>query len=522
MSTPLPLPEKGEDEPSSSSTTALRIRQCDDEEEEVEVLLIESDGGEGTQTRTAKDNVEVIDVDSDSDVILVDSGEEVEVDGIKRPTYLEHRHLFECPSCDFVTDSHPLAVQHTQRSLIRGSAAASSSSTGSSSAATAVGTDHDSRKWRLHDVNSKNIQIARDRLTRALKRQVTAPAWKLIRNLNVAPIGEKDNSVVDDGDDEDKAFRCTECDFCSDCRRKYLSHYELTHVAPANFTCELCLFTSSVVEERDHHLETKHNVCAECDHCAGDYEEIMRHAANHSRKRLRSETAALQQERARSMADHDATISHDAHNNNNNVGDFACSHCDYRAKRSPFLKRHVKARHADKNFMCTLCNFRSAQRWCVKQHIVEVHKKLRLYLCPHCQHRAGSKGNLNLHVRTVHLKDRQILNRQAGYSAKYTASKKKSWVQQPRQQQPGTFACNFCGYETSVEFDLYRHIRDEHAILNLAEAAAPDAAAPAAVAIQKTAVTAQEEDDLPPPPPPNVVTLDEAGLRSGKISIVCE
>lgn len=137
MSTPLPLPEKGEDEPSSSSTTALRIRQCDDEEEEVEVLLIESDGGEGTQTRTAKDNVEVIDVDSDSDVILVDSGEEVEVDGIKRPTYLEvgptyaigskvnfssiklsqfqHRHLFECPSCDFVTDSHPLAVQHTQR-----------------------------------------------------------------------------------------------------------------------------------------------------------------------------------------------------------------------------------------------------------------------------------------------------------------------------------------------------------------------------------------------------------------------
>ena len=104
----------------------------------------------------------------------------------------------------------------------------------------------------------------------------------------------------------------------------------------------------------------------------------------------------------------------------------------------------------------------------------------------------------------------------------FLASKKKSWVQQPRQQQPGTFACNFCGYETSVEFDLYRHIRDEHAILNLAEAAAPDAAAPAAVAIQKTAVTAQEEDDLPPPPPPNVVTLDEAGLRSGKISIVCE
>ena len=103
----------------------------------------------------------------------------------------------------------------------------------------------------------------------------------------------------------------------------------------------------------------------------------------------------------------------------------------------------------------------------------------------------------------------------------FLAGKKKSWAQQPRQQEPGTFACNFCGYATSVEFDLYRHIRDEHAILNLAEAAAPDAAVPA-VAIQKTVVTAQEEGDLPPPPPLNIVTLDEAGLRSGKISIVCE
>ena len=131
MSTPL------SDESSSSSATAaeLRIRPCDDQDEDdVEVLLIESDDGEGTQTGTAIDDVEVIDVDSDSDVILVDSGGEVEVDKKKRPALLEvgptraiispsqvnlsqfqHRHLFECPSCDFVTDSRPLAVQHTQR-----------------------------------------------------------------------------------------------------------------------------------------------------------------------------------------------------------------------------------------------------------------------------------------------------------------------------------------------------------------------------------------------------------------------
>lgn len=68
---------------------------------------------------------------------------------------------------------------------------------------------------------------------------------------------------------------------------------------------------------------------------------------------------------------------------------------------------------------------------------------------------------------------------------------------------------------TSIECDLYRHIKDEHPVLNVAEAAAP---APAA-AVQKNILTEEGVDDLMPP---NVVTLDEAGLRSGKISIVYE
>lgn len=190
------------------------------------------------------------------------------------------------------------------------------------------------------------------------------------------------------------------------------------------------------------------------------------------------------------------------------------------------------------NFLLWSC--RSAQRWCVKQHIVEVHKKLRLYLCPHCQHRAGTRGNLNVHIRAVHFKDRKtakntgellrlatsktrtlILNYGTAQSEvlasydrllyntfSFLANKKTSST-----RQPGTFACNFCGYVTSVEFDLYRHINDEHAV----EAASTDAA-PAPV--RKTVATAKEEED--DALPLDVVTLDEAGLRSGKISIVYE
>ena len=61
--------------------------------------------------------------------------------------------------------------------------------------------------------------------------------------------------------------------------------------------------------------------------------------------------------------------------------------------------------------------FRSAQRWCVKQHIVQVHRKLRLYVCPHCQHRTASRANLNVHIRRAHLRDREIAGQRARYSA---------------------------------------------------------------------------------------------------------
>ena len=79
---------------------------------------------------------------------------------------------------------------------------------------------------------------------------------------------------------------------------------------------------------------------------------------------------------------------------------------------------------------------------------------------------------------------------------------------QPRQRQghhPGSFACTMCGYMTSAELELYRHIKKEHPVV------APD--------VQDISDTMDSGGD---PMPPNVVTLDKAGLESGMISIVHE
>ena len=65
-----------------------------------------------------------------------------------------------------------------------------------------------------------------------------------------------------------------------------------------------------------------------------------------------------------------------------------------------------------------------------------------------------------------------------------------------------------CGYMTSAELDFYRHIKNEHPINPMF---APD--------VQETSATMESEGDSMPP---NFVTLDEAGLESGMISIVHE
>ena len=86
---------------------------------------------------------------------------------------------------------------------------------------------------------------------------------------------------------------------------------------------------------------------------------------------------------------------------------------------------------------------------------------------------------------------------------KRTRDSGKSRGKNPRQ--PAIYACNSCGYTTEVEGNLYSHIKEKHC---------------SATAAQKPALTPVplEKEDLPQ----NVVTLDEAGFRSGKISIVYE
>merc|ERR1712018_287144 len=107
--------------------------------------------------------------------------------------------------------------------------------------------------------------------------------------------------------------------------------------------------------------------------------------------------------------------------------------------------------------MCALCNFRSAQRWSVKQHIIQVHEKLKLYACPQCDHRAASKGNLNVHLKTVHLRGTTAFDKGVRDSGKSRARKKSA---PPRQT--GIYGCNSCGYTTEVEGNLYSHIKEQH------------------------------------------------------------
>merc|ERR1712066_1097176 len=291
-----PPSEEWSDEMSSSaavetsSFTELRMRPSD-EDEDVEVLFSESDSEAGSvQAKVARQG-NVMDVVR-SNAAVVDSSED-EVDKKVRNGDWEFFNFKK---------------KNLQRTLL---------------------------------VNSNDIRMARDKLTRALKRQVTAPAWKLIKDLSKDPASVDKNDPIDH--DSDKEFQCTECDFRSDYRRKYLFHYELVHVAPENFRCEFCPFSSNVAEERNRHLELEHHACTECDYCGGDAAEITRHAATHSKERWNKAEPPRQ-------VNGWCVVTWVS-------GSFDCQVCDFKGEVPIDLYTHVATAHRFKKLVCCKCNF---------------------------------------------------------------------------------------------------------------------------------------------------------------------
>lgn len=68
---------------------------------------------------------------------------------------------------------------------------------------------------------------------------------------------------------------------------------------------------------------------------------------------------------------------------------YCCTDCDYIAKRSRDLKRHMQCHTGERSFMCAHCSYGAREKYHLKQHIMThtkeaIHSRNNRYYCRQC------------------------------------------------------------------------------------------------------------------------------------------
>jgi DNA-directed RNA polymerase subunit RPC12/RpoP len=86
---------------------------------------------------------------------------------------------------------------------------------------------------------------------------------------------------------------------------------------------------------------------------------------------------------------------------------FNCEQCDKTYGLKGDLNRHINTVHLkQKNYKCDHCNESFGHKGTLNVHINTVHLKQKNYKCDHCNESFGKKSNMKAHINTIHLKQK--------------------------------------------------------------------------------------------------------------------
>jgi hypothetical protein len=89
--------------------------------------------------------------------------------------------------------------------------------------------------------------------------------------------------------------------------------------------------------------------------------------------------------------------------------EFNCEHCDKTFGMKGNLNVHINTVHLKKrNFKCEHCECTFGVKVNLNTHINTVHLKQQNFKCEHCDKTFGEKCNLNTHINTIHLKQKNF------------------------------------------------------------------------------------------------------------------
>ena len=88
---------------------------------------------------------------------------------------------------------------------------------------------------------------------------------------------------------------------------------------------------------------------------------------------------------------------------------FQCDLCTEEFRCKTHLKKHIMLNHEELynelyNLTCPFCNNYFNNTYVLKNHIAEVHEKVKKHQCQFCEKAFGQAGTLKRHVVSVHEK----------------------------------------------------------------------------------------------------------------------
>ena len=140
---------------------------------------------------------------------------------------------------------------------------------------------------------------------------------------------------------------------------------------------------------------------------------------------------------------------------------FECDKCAYKCVQKDTLKRHIKNTHNKiKDVACNLCDYKCSQNYNLKIHNKAVHNKIKDIECKLCNYTCSSKGDLKRHNRCVHDKIKDIECKLCDYKCSSNGNLKKHDKQV--HDKIKDVKCDICDYKCSSNGTLKIHIKSIH------------------------------------------------------------
>ena len=198
---------------------------------------------------------------------------------------------------------------------------------------------------------------------------------------------------------------CKECGYAPSQKGHLKFHIKSVHLKEKIYKCELCPYKSARRFGIKKHVDGKHEktgsyVCEECGYVASKNSKLKLHRVSVHKtgdKIFKCDQCPYTTTYKASLKIHVDAV-------HNKMKNHVCEECGYAAARKMGLIKHKQTKHkiGDLQLKCEKCPFTTFSKVAIKNHITDVHEKVKNLVCEECGFAALYSSGLKKHRDSVH------------------------------------------------------------------------------------------------------------------------